>query len=303
MSKALKAKTIPDLENPLSPASLDEKNTKHTIPSVYLDRNFEATPPKGTKDANGKKVLPPSRGFAFAEFTHHVQALACLRELNNNPAYSEDYATGGRAAANALRVAKTGLKKKKKKAVVEGDEGNAGDRVKIPRLIVEFTVENKAKAKQQAERRAHQQAHRQKQKFETKEKRELAASLSKAAEERKKAKKLGRGAKQRENKRLRREQGQADLTEEVTLSEKADAQKRKLAESEAETESTKQKSKTLKPPKKKNKRQQEDTEADEQFSKLFDKYKAAFGVSGKKEKGDVSEPRKEAVAGGKRWFE
>ena len=31
---------------------------------------------------------PQSRGYAFCEFIHHAHALACLRELNNNAAYS-----------------------------------------------------------------------------------------------------------------------------------------------------------------------------------------------------------------------
>ena len=29
-----------------------------------------------------------SRGFGFVEFKEHVHALACLRYLNNNPAYA-----------------------------------------------------------------------------------------------------------------------------------------------------------------------------------------------------------------------
>lgn len=68
---------------------------------------------------NGK---PQSKGFSFVEFTHHAFALACLRELNNNPAYV-DFASSGHA-------------------------GNAETPVKglnRPRLIVEFSIENKRK--------------------------------------------------------------------------------------------------------------------------------------------------------------
>ena len=300
LTKALKTKSVPDKENPLSVASLDEKNTKHTIPSVYLDRNFEAAPAKGTKQPNGKKALAPSRGFAFAEFTHHVQALACLRELNNNPAYSEEFATAGRSAANAARVAKNGPKKKKQKM----EDGETRD-VKIPRLIVEFTVENKAKAKQQAERRAHLKAHQQKQKLETREKRELASTQKpKDGNEKSKSKQLGRGAKQREKKRLRHEEDQNG----PSAQEKAEAKERKLKSQqlEKEKEIAKKKPKSVKPPKKQNKRQREDTEAEEHFSKLVNKYKEAFvGNADKKtvEQAVAIEPKKEAVADGKRWYE
>merc|ERR1712176_1370969 len=63
-------------------------NIKNYIPSVYIDRDF---------GPSGKKAGAPSRGFGFAEFNHHTHALACLRELNNNPAYSCEYAAGGKA--------------------------------------------------------------------------------------------------------------------------------------------------------------------------------------------------------------
>lgn len=38
--------------------------------------------------------LPQSRGYGFVEFVHHSHALACLRELNNNPAYTKHSTTG-----------------------------------------------------------------------------------------------------------------------------------------------------------------------------------------------------------------
>lgn len=58
---------------------------------------------------------PQSRGYAFAEFTHHAHALACLRELNNNAAYSSHHSN----AANG--------------AVADPNGG---------KLIVEFALEN-----------------------------------------------------------------------------------------------------------------------------------------------------------------
>ena len=58
-----------------------------------------------------------SRGYGFVEFREHSHALACLRELNNNPAY-------GSSAAGA--TSKSGQK---------------------PRLIAEFSLENMQKVK------------------------------------------------------------------------------------------------------------------------------------------------------------
>ena len=63
-------------------------------------------------------VTPRSKGFAFVEFSCHYHALAALRELNNNPAYS-DAALGGAAAKAAKKP-----------------------QAEWPRLIVEFAVEN-----------------------------------------------------------------------------------------------------------------------------------------------------------------
>lgn len=68
-----------------------------------------------------KDGKPQSRGFGFVEFSHHAFALACLRELNNNPAYV-DFAADGTAGT-----------------------GDAARGSKKARLIVEFSVENKRK--------------------------------------------------------------------------------------------------------------------------------------------------------------
>jgi nucleolar protein 4 len=106
----------------------EKVNIKEYIPSVFIDREVG---PTGKKDA-------PSRGFGFAEFKHHLHALACLRELNNNPTYSRDYVAGGKVAS--------ALKKKVKKVVKGKPAKGAGDmvgddgRVRVPRLIVDFAV-------------------------------------------------------------------------------------------------------------------------------------------------------------------
>jgi nucleolar protein 4 len=179
---------------------LDEKNVKQSIPAVHIHRDVAP---------GGNKKLAPSRGFGFVEFEHHIHALACLRELNNNTRYSEDYATGGKQAMEMKRR-RMGKKLPRNKPAAVLPEGEAPDvdgdgRVRIPRLIVEFTVENKAKAKQQAAHKAQQQANITKQRVERVDK-------DGNKEEKSKAKK-SRGAAQREKKRKRKEgAGDADQT-------------------------------------------------------------------------------------------
>lgn len=63
--------------------------------------------------------LHPSKGYGFVEFAHHGQALAALRQMNNNPAYSEQARSDGAAKGESSR------------------------------LLVEFSVENHAKLKLQ----------------------------------------------------------------------------------------------------------------------------------------------------------
>lgn len=98
----------------------ETKNSTHYIPSVYIDRDMGST---------SSKAKGMSRGFGFVEFTHHVHALACLRELNNNPSYSREFVAGGKLAID--------LKRKGRKTSAKGT--NTKD-LRIPRLIVDFTV-------------------------------------------------------------------------------------------------------------------------------------------------------------------
>jgi nucleolar protein 4 len=84
-----------------------------------------------TEAGGAGAVVGKSKGFGFVEFESHIHALAALRQLNNNPAYSAGFAAGGAAAAKAGK----GLEE-------------------TPRLIVEFAVENVAKVKQHEARRA-----------------------------------------------------------------------------------------------------------------------------------------------------
>jgi nucleolar protein 4 len=107
--------------------AFDEKNVKRFIPSVYIDRDF----------TTNKKEKAPSRGFGFVDFEHHVHALACLRELNNNPYYAAEFVSGGKKAVDAKRLAR---KRKGKGEAVKGDFVSDDGRILTPRLIVDFTV-------------------------------------------------------------------------------------------------------------------------------------------------------------------
>lgn len=40
---------------------------------------------KKGKDDKGGLVLGKSKGFGFVEFSEHLDALTCLRNMNNNP--------------------------------------------------------------------------------------------------------------------------------------------------------------------------------------------------------------------------
>ena len=149
------------------------QNFKKYIPSVYIDRDFSAN----------KKEKGVSRGFGFVDFTHHAHALVCLREMNNNTIFSAEYVPNGKRATQI----KTTTKRKKKE--VSPDDFNEGNRARIPRLIVEFAVENKASAQQQITNQAKQQANIATQKME---------HVDKAQGEKKDTKKKHRGALERE---------------------------------------------------------------------------------------------------------
>jgi nucleolar protein 4 len=230
---------------------LDEKNIKESIPSVFIDRDFT------TK----KSEVGQSRGFGFVDFTHHVHALACLRQLNNNPKYSIEYVTSG---------------KKGNAAAKELASGEAGGGRKAPRLIVDFTVENKAKAKKQAEHRAQQQANREAQKLEHK---------AKTAES-KGEKKQSRGALQREKKRKAKD-------EIVVVKPVAKVR----AVPKAPVQAAAPKVKLVKPPKKRKLDSEEQT-----FERLVQSYTESFSSTIKtaddEEQANVKPKKSE-----KRWFE
>ena len=74
---------------------------------------------------------PQSRGYGFCEFRYHRDALACLRELNNNKSYSH-------------QASHLGLSKKDTEEKIQ------------PKLIVEFSLENMQKVKVLREREERQ---------------------------------------------------------------------------------------------------------------------------------------------------
>jgi len=230
------------------------------------------------------------------EFEHHAHALACLREVNNNPRYSADFATGGKQAAEMKRRRSGKKRAKPTTAATEGMDESLLDpdgKVRIPRLIVEFTVENKAKAKQQAAHKAQQQANQAKQLEEQKSDgggRQRTATAKKA--------KQSRGAKQRERKRKQLEEGgddaattaQSPSTNNKSKQEGATSSSATMPPAEDKTE--RRKAKGVKPPKKRRV-----DKAEENFTKLMDSYKqeAVATVSS----GEKAAAKKK----GKRWFE
>jgi nucleolar protein 4 len=263
--------------------TFDEKNVKHFIPSVHIHRDYAP---------GGNKRIAPSRGFGFVEFEHHVHALACLREMNNNVRYSEEYATGGKQAAE-MRRHRLGKKVKGNKGLDAGQGGFVGEdgKVRIPRLIVEFSVENIAKAKQQAEHRAQQQINQMKQ---------IEENKIKNTESKEKKKKMSRGARQREKKRKERMEEADDGVDapNACKPENRNEEPSTKRSSETDVHST-SKRKAAKPPK----RQKIDPD-EENFSKLVETYKQQTlsimdGETKKVETGNELSKRKD----GKRWFE
>jgi len=326
-------------EDKVIPTFDENRGVKNFVPSVYIDRDFagaSATTADTINYSNGlllpleedepskSKTLPPSRGFGFVEFTEHAHALACLRELNNNVAYSSEFVAGGKKAIEIKRRIKNngGLRKKQPMATL-GDEGTKAEdflgndgRFKIPRLIVEFTVENKAKAKKQAERKALQFANVMKQKKsarqslleeELKEDNDDKNDDDVEKKVKQKMKKKSRGALQRERKRSKKEEGgEAALTDNDTacsnsalssdtikqiVCSTASQQKRDGVEREQQSKKRKKKDVhpimevtpqiATKPPKKKKKRTSKVEERDESaFEDMVRSYKKSLGGGG-----------------------
>ncbi|CAJ1927700.1 unnamed protein product [Cylindrotheca closterium] len=250
----------------------ESKSTiKDYIPSVFIDRDF---------GQDGKKANASSRGFAFAEFTHHAHALACLRELNNNPEYSGQYAAGGKIATATKKKARKG-RAKVMKGTGGGDYIGEDGRVRVPRLIVDFVVENKVKAKKQAERRLQQQVNQAKQKLDKLEKQEDAEPK----------KKRSRGSIQREKKRHKRESGEEETEKQTKLLKREYFEKKKILREEKKAKQLENKKKGVKPPKKKSIDKEE-----EKLEKLVGKYRSDVDTTKKN-----VEPR--GAVREKRWFD
>jgi nucleolar protein 4 len=144
--------------------SLPEFDSKSCIRSakVILDLDRAVKSPTATKSASA-----PSRGYGFVEFSHHAYALACLRELNNNPAYEN---------------------------MAQQMAGKDGSKDARTRLICEFSMENIRKVKILKDRQQRADTRREEQR-----------ALSGASEEEKKARKKEKRRVQREHKRQRNE--------------------------------------------------------------------------------------------------
>jgi nucleolar protein 4 len=278
----------------------DAKKVKSYIPSVFIDRDFQATM-KQSGESKGERLVAPSRGFGFAEFTHHAHAMACLREINNNRQYTAEFVAGGK---RAMEMKKQRIKRRKKATPdIESEDGPSGadfvgddGKIRIPRLIVEFTVENKAKARKQAENKAQQLENARKQKIAAKAKAAEASDGKKFVK-----KKKGRGAQQRAKKRRMIAEGLLDKDgNKIEDKDEKNSKKQKLEKSEEPpARKPKEKAKALKPPKKNKKLDKEE----EKFKDMVQSYKKAFsGASETKKKEEkVSDPRAEIT--NTRWFD
>jgi hypothetical protein len=191
---------------------------------------------------------------------------------------------------------KSKKRKKLKPLVTDMEDGTSiGDfvgedgHVRIPRLIIEFTVENKAKARKQAERKAQQAANIEKQKTVSKD--------SKTENAKEKKKKKSRGALQREKKRKAKEAGM----EEENENDEKDVVSEKIRNKEDNSvvDEPKTKVKGLKPPKKMKKSDKEDNIFDEMVQSY--KRKFAADVDDVTTEKAVENPRVEVAK--KRWFD
>ena len=182
-------------------------------------------------------------------------------------------------------MSQKGKRHKKKKRKSEDD--GVGVDVKIPRLIVEFSVENRAKAKKQAEYKAQQRANTIKQRIEHKEKA--------VDSEKKQEKKKSRGARQRERKRKQKEDG--GMEDEGDAGPASPTKKAKITKelSADEKRPVKQTPKAAKPCKKRKIDKEE-----ENLSKLVESYEKSLvptkAASESTKKQQRSRPEK-------RWFE
>lgn len=118
---------------------IERTSTKKKIPEIKSKKALKSA--KIMRDMQRlRDGVPQSRGFGFVEFLHHSHALACLRELNNNKAYSK-YATTFSEEAMPQK----------------GGGGKDAARPKASKLIVEFCLENFRKVSILKQREERQQ--------------------------------------------------------------------------------------------------------------------------------------------------
>ena len=186
--------------------------------------------------------------------------------MNNNPQYSKDYVAGGKRAAQG-----------------KGEK-------KVPRLIVEFTVENKAKAKQQADRRARQLQNVSNQKM-AKANRDDNDEGEKGQTASKKKKKMSRGALQREKKRRLKAEKQNTEVSKIPSANKA------------ESKPSSSKGNKVKPSRPL-KRQKIDKE-EQAFESMVQKYKSKFmgQVDSRSKNQEHRKEEERAKINKRRWFE
>lgn len=99
--------TPDDLKLHLKAQGLYEQALRHEDLSVFKPRSRDIhIKVKIMRDLSKTPMngVFPSRGYAFADFTSHIHALAALRHLNNNPTFSGFSITSGAAKCSRLIV-------------------------------------------------------------------------------------------------------------------------------------------------------------------------------------------------------
>ena len=137
------------------PTSISFLQKKSMIKSAKIMLDLERVRATTTSSSGSisKNGMPQSRGYGFVEFTSHIYALACLRELNNTYGKYYSYNT---TSKTTMTNANTSTSNEVDDENIDRDKSNKssrnkkGNKEKVPhscaveggKLIVEFSLEN-----------------------------------------------------------------------------------------------------------------------------------------------------------------
>jgi RNA recognition motif-containing protein len=135
-----------------------QKKTMIKSAKIMLDlERVRATTTSSSGSSSSNNGMPQSRGYGFVEFTSHIYALACLRELNNTYGKYYSYNTTSKTTMSNTNNSTTSTSNEIDDEEVDHDKSNSkssrnkkGNKEKVPhscaveggKLIVEFSLEN-----------------------------------------------------------------------------------------------------------------------------------------------------------------